>query len=87
MNFSAAEQMKLPGIISITFHGDFLNVKLNDGRILSVPIAWFPRLAKAKKSQLKNYQISPSGYGINWPELDEDLSVLGFLWPGIKLIV
>jgi hypothetical protein len=50
-------------------------VLFTDGRQLSIPISYFPRLEKAKKEQLKNYELSGGGIGIHWNELDEDLSV------------
>ena len=45
-------------------------VKLNlksDGRVVSIPLVWFPRLRNATKDQFNNFEISPSGYGIHWP--------------------
>ena len=54
-------------------------VSLVDGRSVSIPLEWFPRLAKAAKAQLENYEILGDGEGIHWPDLDEDLSVEGFL--------
>ena len=84
MNTSIAEQIKIPGIVDVKFSNEALIVYLTDVRILSVPLAWYPRLSEATKEQLENYEISPSGYGIHWPELDEDLSVLGFLLPDRK---
>ncbi|KLL04315.1 MAG: hypothetical protein MRECE_1c107 [Mycoplasmataceae bacterium CE_OT135] len=48
---------------------------LDDGRKLSIPTTWFPRLRKANLKQLKNYRILPDGYHLHWPELDEDLSL------------
>lgn len=71
----------LPAIINLSFKKDIMDVVLSDGRILSVPLAWYPRLAKAKSAQLKKFEISPSGYGVHWPAIDEDLSVQGFLFP------
>ena len=71
----------LPSILDVNFSKDLMNVNLSDGRIISIPLAWYPRLASAKPKQLKRYEISPSGYGIHWPDLDEDLSVYGFLFP------
>jgi hypothetical protein len=47
--------------------------------VISVPIVWYPRLLHASREQREHYQISPGGYGIYWPDLDEDLSVKGFL--------
>ncbi len=82
MHISAAEEAGgLPSILDVSFLKDLMSVNLSDGRIISVPLAWYPRLASAKPKQLKRYEISPSGYGIHWPDLDEDLSVYGFLFP------
>src|SRR5882672_183366 len=82
MRTSAAEDLGgLPSILAVNFSRDLMDVSLSDGRIISVPLAWYPRLASAKPKQLKRYEISPSGYGIHWPDLDEDLSVYGFLFP------
>ncbi|MFA5976203.1 MAG: DUF2442 domain-containing protein [Elusimicrobiota bacterium] len=86
MRISAAEDMGgLPSILEVSFSKDFLQLNLSDGRILSVPLAWYPRLATANPRQLKRFEISPSGYGIHWPDLDEDLSVYGFLFPNAPL--
>ncbi len=82
MHISVAEDLGgLPSILKASFSKDLMTVSLSDGRILSIPMAWYPRLASAKANQLKRYEISPSGYGIYWPDLDEDLSVYGFLFP------
>jgi hypothetical protein len=58
---------------------DMITGHLSDGRIVSVPIAWFPRLVSASKEQLENYEVSPSGYGVHWPDVDEDISVKAFV--------
>ncbi|MDP8208147.1 MAG: DUF2442 domain-containing protein [Candidatus Electryonea clarkiae] len=63
----------------VKFTDDDLIVSLKDGRKVTVPIVWFPRLAKATKDQLENYEILGDGEGIHWPEIDEDLSVNGLL--------
>jgi hypothetical protein len=82
MYTSTAEQLgALAAIVRVQFHKDFMDVSLSDGRILSIPLAWYPRLARATAKQLKNFEISPGGYGIHWPQIDEDLSVYGFLFP------
>ncbi|MDI6757672.1 MAG: DUF2442 domain-containing protein [Endomicrobiia bacterium] len=81
MNTLTTEQVKLPAITSVKFSKDIMIVGLSDGRTLSIPIAWYPRLVKATGKQLKNFEISPGGYGIHWPDVDEDLSVRGFLFP------
>jgi len=58
---------------------DTLNVDLMDGRTVSVPLAWFPRLLHATPKQRKNWQISGGGYGIHWPDFDEDIGTEGLL--------
>ena len=63
----------------IWFDDDNLWISLYDGRTLSVPLAYFPRLRKAKKEQLAKYIISGGGLGLHWEDLDEDISVPGLL--------
>jgi hypothetical protein len=58
---------------------DSLSVDLIDGRTIVVPLAWYPRLLHAKNEQRKNWEICGGGYGIHWPDLDEDLSTEGLL--------
>ncbi len=58
---------------------DTLSVQLMDGRTISVPLVWYPRLLNATEAQSKNWQIGGGGYGIHWPEVDEDLSTEGLL--------
>ena len=69
---------------TVAFDDDMMHVSLADGRVISVPIVWFPRLSKATREQLENYEISPAGIGIHWPDIDEDLSVAG-LMAGVDL--
>lgn len=63
----------------VTFTDDDLVVTLVDGRKLSVPIVWFPKLANATLEQLENYEILGDGEGLHWPDIDEDLSIAGLL--------
>ena len=56
-----------------------LIVELIDGRIISAPLVWFPRLSQASKEQLENWELLGDGEGIHWPDIDEDLSVVGLL--------
>ena len=63
----------------VAFSSDELSVVLADGRRISVPLAWFPRLLHASAEQLENYELMGEGVGIHWPDLDEDLSVAGLL--------
>jgi hypothetical protein len=56
-----------------------LEVTLKDGRRVSAPLSWFPRLEKASAAQRRNWEISGGGRGVHWPDIDEDLSVEGLL--------
>ncbi len=58
---------------------DELRVRLMDGRTISAPLAWYPRLLHATNAQRKNWKISGGGYGIRWDDIDEDLSTEGLL--------
>lgn len=56
-----------------------LVVDLMDGRTIAVPLAWYPRLANATPKQRNHWQLAGGGYGIHWPDIDEDLSTEGLL--------
>jgi Protein of unknown function (DUF2442) len=56
-----------------------LTVTLKDGRTIAVPLTWYPKLLNASPQQRKNWRIAGGGYGIHWPEIDEDLSTEGLL--------
>ena len=56
-----------------------LIVNLVDGRTISAPLIWFPRLSSASPEQLKNWELLGDGEGIHWPDIDEDVSVAGLL--------
>jgi hypothetical protein len=58
---------------------DALEVRLRDGRKISAPLAWFPRLVAATAAQRAKWEPAAAGHGIHWPEIDEDLSVAGLL--------
>ena len=58
---------------------DELIVSLSDGRSLSVPIVWFPRLANASSAERADYELLGNGEGIHWAQVDEDISVAGLL--------
>ncbi len=58
---------------------DALAVALMDGRTIIVPLVWYPRLLDASEAQRKNWRIAGGGYGIHWPDVDEDLSTEGLL--------
>lgn len=58
---------------------DVLIVDLADGRTISVPLAWYPKLLHATEEQRSNWEICGGGFGIHWPDVDEDLSTDGLL--------
>lgn len=64
---------------AVYFTRDSLVVDLRDGRSISVPLAWYPRLLKATIKQRSLWEICGGGYGIHWPEIDEDLNTEGLL--------
>ena len=63
----------------VSFTDDALIVEMSDGRILSVPLVWFPRLLRATPEQRQNWELLGGGEGLHWPEVDEDISVEGLL--------
>ena len=77
MSSSAVETTPRAQDVSLT--EDELTVSLVDGRRVSVPLAWFPRLLHASPTQRSNWQLLGDGEGIHWPDVDEDLSVAGIL--------
>lgn len=65
--------------VSLEFDESMMHVSLADGRIISVPLGWFASLRDATVAERENYEISPAGMGIHWPDLDEDLSAAGLM--------
>ena len=63
----------------VSFTDDALIVDLLDGRTISVPLAWYPRLLSATAAQRANWRPAGGGFGIHWPDIDEDLSTEGLL--------
>ena len=63
----------------VRFTDDTISVDLVDGRTIVVPLAWYPTLLEATRGQRENWHISGAGYGIHWPDIDEDLSTEGLL--------
>jgi hypothetical protein len=64
-----------PNAASVTFRDEFLVVHLTDGREISIPLAWFPRLQAATPQQREQWELMGGGVGIHWEEIDEDISV------------
>ena len=63
----------------VRFDKDKIHVRLIDGREISVPLGWFPKLKQASPKQRKNWRLIGKGIGIHWPDLDEDISVSALL--------
>ena len=76
---SVLVKLDLPKIRDVRVTEDTLSVDLEDGRTISVPLAWYPRLAYATPEERRRFEIVGAGYGIHWPDLDEDISVEGLL--------
>ena len=68
-----------PNARAVSVGDDELTVLLADGRKISVPLAWFPRLLHASSDQRQTFRLLGDGEGIHWPDIDEDLSVDGLL--------
>ena len=79
MTTSAAVAVADARAAGVEITEDTLTVALMDGRTISVPLAWYPRLFNATDAQRQNWQIAGGGYGIHWPDVDEDLSTEGLL--------
>ena len=66
-------------VADVRCDADSLIVDLMDGRTISVPLAWYPRLLGASSQQRDNWELAGGGFGIHWPDIDEDLSTEGLL--------
>ena len=72
-------ETEIPAAENITVTEDTLSVDLSDGRTISVPLAWYPRLSHASQSERTNWRLVGKGHGIHWEDIDEDISVEGLL--------
>jgi hypothetical protein len=79
MSFSARAEGADIRVRDVTISEDELSVALMDGRTITVPLAWYPRLEAATAAQRSHWEVAGAGYGIHWPDLDEDLSTEGLL--------
>lgn len=64
---------------SLEFDSEVMRVTLMDGRVLSVPLSWFPLLQRATPAEREHYEIGGGGVSLHWPDLDEDLSMAGLM--------
>ncbi len=72
-------EIKVPDAIGVAVTDEALTVELNDGRTISVPLAWYPRLLHATPEERGDWRLIGKGQGIHWKTLDEDISVEGLL--------
>ena len=78
MNSSTAET-QAPSAKGVHVSDDTLSAELTDGRTISVPVAWYPRLSHGTAEQRNHWRLIGNGRGIHWPDLDEDISVENLL--------
>ncbi len=76
---SLVNKIEIPNANNVIITEDTLTVELDDGRTVSVPIAWYPRLLHATPEERKNWRFIGKGSGIHWEAIDEDISVEGIL--------
>ena len=70
---------KEPRIADVMTTAELLTVSYDDGRIISLPLKWYPRLYRATPAQRRHWELIGRGYGVHWPDVDEDLSAEGLL--------
>ena len=78
MSISRVE-MEVPNATTVEVSDDAITVELSDGRNISVPLAWYPRLLHCKPAERNKWHLIGDGHGIHWDELDEDISVENLL--------
>jgi hypothetical protein len=76
---SLSLKMQAVNALRVTLTEDSLAVDLSDGRTVSVPLVWYPRLLHGSPRERNNWRLIAGGEGIHWPDLDEDLSVEGII--------
>lgn len=78
MSISAVE-IEIPQALSVKVTDDTLQMDLSDGRSISVPLGWYPRLAHATNDERNDWRLIARGRGVHWESIDEDISVEGLL--------
>jgi hypothetical protein len=72
-------EIRIPEALNVLLTDDTLSVDLSDGRSISVPIAWFPRLLHSTEQERNNWRFIGKGQGIHWEDIDEDISIEGLI--------
>ena len=76
---SLAIEVEIPKVENVIVTDETWSVELSDGRTISVPLAWYPRLLNATEKEKKNWRLIGRGVGIHWEDIDEDISVKALL--------
>ena len=76
---SSLTEIAVPAATNVMVTDDTLTVDLSDGRTISVPLAWYPRLVHATQEERAQWQLIGRGEGIHWPQIDDDISVEGLI--------
>ena len=76
---TSANRVSQPGAVRARIAKDHLSVDLDDGRTITVPLAWYPRLVRGTDFERNDWRLIGGGHGIHWEALDEDISVEGLL--------
>ena len=73
-------------VLKVASDAATLTVDFEDGRTVTLPLVWYPRLLKATQTQRENYELIGPGMGVHWPDVDEDLSAKGLAlgWPSVE---
>lgn len=77
--YVSTTEISVPEAMSVAVTEDTLTTELSDGRTISVPLSWYPRLVHATPEEKSNWELIGGGQGIHWPDLDEDISIEGLL--------
>jgi hypothetical protein len=76
---SSLTEIAVPAATNVVVTDDTLTVDLSDGRTISVPLAWYPRLVHGTPDERAKWRLIGRGEGIHWPQLDDDISVEGLI--------
>ena len=76
---SSLTEIELSNAVSVLINTETITVELDDGRTISIPLSWYPRLLHGTVDERRNYRLVGGGSGIHWPDLDEDISIEGLL--------
>ncbi len=77
--YVSTTELSVPDAMTIVVTEDKITAELSDGRTISVPLSWYPRLVHATPKERNNWEMIGGGQGIHWPDLDEDISIEGLL--------